>query len=345
MTGPPNFPHPSDRLKAAMAQAIDLFELTIDAPLKSAPRLKILDSPEFKARVLTDPGGHCVEIHTGVVATLDQHWDVLWDLAVLKSDNGTKRLGYEGQSFTSHQDLTNLSLIWLCLHELMHLQLDHLDYISAGSLIEVGTPEPTVHPPQNQIVASLSPEDVARLEKCLELQADCDATDIFLGLYSDRRWDDLRVLAVCIFAVIAIIERENTRLKSAGFTHPTAGTRFFTLFAHLFQMWQYPGAHLEQSDLGSVVKSDEPPDPDHLLAYAHAVLAPLVNDAMMVAAAAQAHTFLSDIGGAGAIFTDIQAVKYDEHLSETSLSTNAARQWLDLLPLNERLMKEAGHRE
>lgn len=345
MTGPPNSPLPSDRLKTAMAQAIDLFELTFEAPLKSAPRLKIMDSSEFKARVFGDQGRHCVEVHTGVVATLDQLWDVLWDIPVLKSENGSTRLDYEGQSFTSHQELTNLSLIWLCLHELMHLHLDHLDFFPAGSLIEIGRPEPATKPPKNEIVASLSPEDAVRLNKCLELQADCDATDIFLGLYSDNRWGDLRVLAVCTFGVMAIIERENTCLKSARITHPTAGTRFFTLFAHLFQMCQYPGAHLEQSDLGSLVKSDEIPDPDRFLAYAHAVLAPLVNDAIMVASAAQAHAFISDIGGAGAIFTDIQAVQYDEHLSEASLSTSAARQWLDLLPLNERLMAEAGHRD
>ena len=175
------------------------------------------------------------------------------------------------------------------------------------------------------------------------MQADSEATDIFIGLYADERWEELRFLAVCIFVVMVLIERENHRRQNKNLSHPSAGTRFFTLMGHLFQMWSYPNATLEKDVIGSRIRNAVRPTAEQFDGYANGMLMPLVNDAVMVATAAEARSFLEDIGGQGALFQDIFKVQYEDALTPDVLMTEAAKDWLRLMPINEKLLALAGH--
>jgi len=333
------------RLREALAQAIALFEQTLDHPLLAEPELRVISVQEFHAVMRKENGRFVVEFSTGVVDVVDSLWLGLWETTVLTSGEQFDRIQCAERKESTAENYADLSLIWLCLHELMHIQLRHLETQPHAELIEVSsmpeldlvrTPEP---------VLGLLAEDGLLVSKCHEMQADSEATDIFLGLYSETRWEELRLNTVCIFVVMAIIERENDKSSSPPKTHPRAGTRFFTLLGHLFQMWTYPGATLEAGELGSMVRTIEKPDVAKFKAYSKAVITPLINDAVTIAATAQAVSFLVDIGGKGAIFKDIMAAQYERDLKPESFITEAAKEWLQLMPVNERLMGLAGHRE
>ena len=224
----------------------------------------------------------------------------------------------------------------------MHAEMDHLAFAPQARLVEVGMP---AIERERDLPAGLDEADLPLMDKCFEMQADSEATDVFLGLYDKVRWNDLRVQAVCIFVVMALIERENVRLGNEGVTHPKAGTRFITLMGHLFQMWLYPNATLDTSSGDTIVKTAEPPDEEEFKAYAHAVLTPLVGDAAYVAGFCDAHAFLKDIGGSGELFQDVFAAQYAQELTPDTLSTEAAKEWLELRAINEKIMIASGHRE
>ncbi|MCF6317115.1 MAG: hypothetical protein L3J30_12720 [Marinosulfonomonas sp.] len=329
------------RLQEALAQAIALFEQTFDQPLLAEPELLVTAGRKFHAVMRKTNDRFIAEFSTGVVDALDSLWFDLWETTVLTSGEQFERIQCGKNTVTDYADL---SLVWLCLHELMHIQLRHFEIWPHAHLIEVSAIHDLGFVRTPKTISGLPDQDLTLVSKCHEMQADSEATDIFLGLYSETRWEELRLNAACIFVVMAIIERENQKSLPQHETHPTAGTRFFTLLGHLFQMWTYPGATLEPSELGSMVRTLEKPDVARFEAYSKAVITPLINDAVTIAATAQAVSFLVDIGGKGAIFKDIMAVQYADDLKPEGLLTEAAREWLQLMPVNERLMGLAGHR-
>ena len=330
------------RLQDALLQAISLFEQTFNQHFPTKPELCITASKEFFASIRKSNKKFVVEFSTGVVDAVDALWSNLWETTVLTSGEHFERIQCGKNTVTDYADL---SLVWLCMHELMHIQLKHLEIWPEAQLVEVVSMQKSGISRTPKFISGLPSEDHPLVSKCHEMQADSEATDIFLGLYSETRWDELRLDAACIFVVMAIIERENQKTQTQYETHPTAGTRFFTLLGHIFQMWTYPGATLEPSELGSLVRTVEKPDTSKFKAYSKAVITPLINDAVTIAATAQAVSFLVDIGDKGAIFKDIMAVQYTSDLKPENLVTKAAREWLQLMPVNERLMQLAGHRE
>lgn len=338
----PNFKNHERRLQESLSRAVALFEQIFGQPLVADSELRVTAAKEFHASIRKTNECFIVEFSSGVVDVVDALWSGLWETTVLTSGEQFERIQCGENTVTDYADL---SLVWLCLHELMHIQLKHLEIWPEAQLVEVVSMQKSGISRTPKYISGLPIEDHPLISKCHEMQADSEATDIFLGLYSETRWKELRLDAACIFVVMAIIERENQKTQTQYETHPTAGTRFFTLLGHLFQMWTYPGATLEPSELGSLVHTVEKPDASKFKAYSKAVITPLINDAVTIAATAQAVSFLVDIGDKGAIFKDIMAVQYSSDLKPENLETKAAREWLQLMPVNERLMRLAGHRE
>lgn len=330
------------RLQEALSKAVTLFEQTFDQPLIADPELQVTEKKEFYAAIRKTNERFIIEFSTGVVDAVDALWSDLWETTVLTSGEKFERIQCGENTVTDYADQ---SLVWLCMHELMHIQLKHLENWLEAQLVEIVSMQNSGIAREPKPISGLPIEDHPLVSKCHEMQADSEATDIFLGLYSETRWEELRLDAACIFVVMVIIERENQKTQTQYETHPTAGTRFFTLLGHIFQMWTYPGATLELSELGSLVRTVEKPDASKFKAYSKAVITPLINDAVTIAATAQAVSFLVDIGDKGAIFKDIMAVQYTSNLKPENLVTKAAREWLQLMPVNERLMRLAGHRE
>lgn len=330
-----------ERLENCLGRAVQLFEQNLGVAPRSRIDLQISADADFAVSVAEDGGHFILSITEATVAEIDHIWDLLWETPVLTTGEGFERLAFDGQKILGFETLADLSLTWLLLHELMHAEMGHLAFAPKARLVEVGIPDVKR---ERDVPAGLDEVDLTLMDKCFELQADCEATDVFLGLYNNERWDDLRVQSVCIFVVMALIERENVRLGNQGVTHPKAGTRFITLMGHLFQMWLYPNATLETSSGDTIIKTPEAPDEEEFKSYAHAVLTPLVGDAAFVAGYCEAHAFIKDIGEAGELFKDVFTVQYAEELTPVTLSTEAAKEWLQLRAINEKMMKASGHR-
>lgn len=128
-------------------------------------------------------------------------------------------------------------------------------------------------------------------------------------------------------------------------TYPKVGTRFFTLFAQLFQYWLYGDAELEAGDGESFVRTVREPQGEDFERYAKTVLALTISDAIQIAASAGVTSFLDDIGAGQDFFEDIYKIQYAENLAKADLQTEAAKQWRELLPINERFMGLSGLRE
>lgn len=331
-----------ERLEKCLASAVQLFEQNLGFAPQSRVDLQISAGADFAVSVAEDGEHFTLSITQGTVAEIDRIWDLLWETPVLTTGEGFERLAFDGQKIEGFEELADLSLTWLLLHEMMHAEMDHLAFTPEARLVEVGLPEAER---KRDVPAGIDQSDFPFMDKCFEMQADSEATDVFLGLYDKDRWGDLRVQAVCIFVVMALIERENIRLGNEGVTHPKAGTRFTTLMGHLFQMWLYPNATLETSSDDTIIKTPEPPNEEEFNAYAHAVLTPLVGDAAYVAGFCEAHAFLKDIGGAGELFQDVFAAQYAEELTPDTFATEAGKEWLALRAINEKMMIASGHRE
>lgn len=331
-----------ERLEDCFARAIHLFEQSLGIAPQSPVDLKIEPAEGFDVKVSSSGDLHSLLISKGVVSEIDRIWDLLWGTPVLTTGEGFEQPNLYGQKIIGFEDLADLSLTWLLLHEIMHSEMGHLAFAPEAHLVEVGLPAVEF---ERDIPAGLGQADFPLIDKCLEMQADSEATDVFLGPYDKNNWSDLRIQAVCIFLVMALIERENVRLGNQGLTHPRAGTRFITLFGHLFQMWLYPNATLDRSSGDTVIKTPKLPDAEEFHEYAHAVLTPLVSDASYVAGFCEAYSFLEEIGGKGALFRDIFTAQYGEELTDASFLTDAAKEWLLLRSVNEKMMVASGHRD
>lgn len=332
---------PEDRYRQALFRASRTAEKNLGRHLRAKPYLDFPDTDDLIASVSLVDDGHCITLSTGIIKRLDALWSFLLTTPALTSGLDFHRSETFERLALDVEGCSDLSVQWLCLHELMHVELNHLAHSRGASLVEVGGPDSAVH---FELPDNFPTYDHDVLSRCFEMQADSEATDVFLGPYRRDRWDELRVLSACLFAVMALMERENVMREATNISHPSAGTRFFTVLGHVFQMWLYPTARLERDGATSRLRTSERPDTEEFDAYSRAVLVPLINDAVMIASAAEAYTFIDDIGGAGGLLLDLFTIQYADELSHSTLKTNAARGWLDLIAINEELMTAAGHR-
>ena len=314
------------------------------------PKFELCDDEKFFANAFIDDEGHyVVEVSTGCVANIEELWKLAWPSAILIDDEGNRVLDIDGSKLTMER-LIHLSLSWLVLHELMHIRLGHLELLDVASLVETENCVRNDASPKNILAAALNehlePQEKPRLRPCLELQADNEATEIMFGTYGESEWGRFRIEASAIFVVMALMERaeETLGLEESQRTYPKVATRFFTLFAQLFQYWLYPGAELDAGDGETFVRTARKPEGEDFQRYMKFVLALTVNDIVQIALWAQAKTFLIDLGEDAGLFKDLFEIQYAPNLSKAKLATNAARQWRELLPVNEKVMAVSGLR-
>ena len=289
-------------------------------------RLAVEDGPGFAASV----SGGRIRVSTGVVERLDQLWSQLWPTALLAGARG-------GASPT---DCADLSLTWLLLHELMHVRLRHHRLLNSIRLVEIGTPDDVQREPAAALGGLLDP---SRLSRCLELQADDDASRVLLGPYDGAEANDFRVRAVAVFVVMALIERENDHLGNRNITHPAAVTRLFMLMATMMTVWGDGDAERDIRNDGHIyIKGDALPE-DRFDAYQQTVFRPLLSDVALVVAAAGAVTFIDDLKDEGPLLRDLTTALFEPELSPDLLATNAAREWLDLAPTNQKVLRFLGY--
>lgn len=321
-----------DRLQRAFDHALRDFAIMTDAVLDPAPVLQIVNDDIFAALVEHDHNQSVIRITTGTVTEIQD----VWTRALTDPD----LLARPGESAAPTSDtLVHNSLVRLILHELMHLHLDHFALTGSDVFAET-TPArafavASLTHSTPSLAERLDERDGSAIDHCLELQADYEAIDVFLGPYSEDRWADIRMRAAAVLVNMVLIQQTEV-LHGGGNseTHPSAATRFFLLIGHLFQMWIYPHATLTEGDVGLTLDTGGQMTPEMFEPFARAVVAPAINDAIILAGAGGAARFIKQMGGTAPFLQDVFTVQWGDDLKEADLQTEGAQQWFRLTPIN-----------
>lgn len=334
-------------LQNALSDALRRYEVGMKEPFPTATNIAVIKDQRFGARVFRSESGYTIEVCSPVQKQIDQLWDQAWQSTVLIDDAGNRIRDIDGSELKLDR-LSHLSLTWLMLHELMHIRLGHLDLLEFAQLVETEGDENSSaywdHPRVADIAAVLSPDERQKFRPCLELQADNEATEMMFGVYAESEWDRFRIEAAAIFVVMALMEKADSAVSGGNRTYPRVATRFFTLFAQLFQYWLYPGAELRTGSGESFVNTPRKPEGKDFERYMKFVLVLAVNDVVQIALWAEAKNFLIDLGQGSALFKDIFEIQYSKDLASADLQTIAAGEWRQLLPVNEKIMAATGLR-
>lgn len=336
---------PEAILERAARLALHRLEDRLGAVFDPVPDVRLLARDDFYARMEWTEERAVASISSGCIDAVRALWRDALQSNVLIDAEGRKIAAVGGEPVTEDR-LVDLSLTWLILHELMHLRLGHLDILDAASLVECDAdlPKRALESAADHWSAGLSEEERGLMRPCLELQADNDATEIMLGVYAESEWTRFRVEAAAIFVVMVLMEKAEADLRKGTRTYPHVATRFFTLFAQLFQYWLYADARLESRGGESVVRTARRMEGDEFRRYMKFVLALTLNDVIQIALWAGARSFLDDLRAGPAFFADLFAIQYAEDLAAADLKTRAAIEWRTLMPVNERIMTLSGLR-
>lgn len=343
----PDVFYKNDRLfRVAVTVAKAKYQSAYQIPFPEDFDLHITDNQNFGACVREANLGFKITINSATLSQIETLWDEFWSSPILSVDS-EHISNSDGATYALDQ-MKEHSITWLVLHELMHIQLGHMDLLSVAELIETEDAEmqPIGQTDLNiRLTQELSSEERKWVRACLEMQADSDATEIMLGVYSPEEQGDFRIKAAAIFDVMALMENATNKQSDNSKIYPDVATRFFMLFAQLFQYWIYSGATLEAGEGESFVSSDNQSDGEAFMSYANAVLRPIINDAIAIAHMAGIPTFLEWIGGEGVLFQDIHEIQYAKDLSTADLQSAASQEWRRLLPINEKIMALLALRE
>lgn len=328
-----------ERLEAAFQTAIDQVRFVLNCEINNEPDLVIVEDSAFLACAEASSAGITVYASTGIVKDVSDLMAAAWqDEEFLQIDDGRPTDDFDG--------LVDVALTWLFLHEIMHAHLDHFaqsgksTFVEAGDTQALGLVSIKKSTIQTNTKQTEQTEHEAAVSKCLELQADNDATDIFLELYAEDRWNEIRQRAAAAAAIMVLIEQADLKQELPSQSHPKSATRFFLLLAHLSQMWIYPHATLTTGDVGQTLDTGGTMTPEMFEGYAKRVIAPAVNDAVILAIAGEAQTFLNEIKGPAPLLQDLYAVQWMKDLAAGALKTEAGREWFELTPINRGLLSE-----
>lgn len=225
-----------------------------------------------------------------------------------------------GLSLNGINEVTSLSLFWLYLHEISHIDLRHFKFFE-----RFGVSRRT-----EDTCASFLPSSCRRfLRPALEMQADHEALDVYLGAYTSAGWGELRQKVSAISAMMVLIELEEAKLEFEQQTHPKAATRIFQLLCHVAEM-PLLNAHL-QKDASLLPAAEE------IERYGKKVTLPCFFDALHLAEVAGAESIEADLGNPEHFFADMAVVKLDDLSKYCDLKTEGAREWAQLWECNEAL--------
>lgn len=282
-------------------------------------RLTPLESDEFVALARPDGDGMEVIVSEGVVNAVT----VLWHDAMALSDGLDEELQL---NVGDVEQAIEASLMFLMLHELHHGMIGHLELVGSAGISETKLPaglgftrRAGAKPSK---LAGYSKEQILAIHRCIELQADHDALEILLGHYAPERGDLIRYYMATAMAVMILIDQQD-QASDEDRTHPKSATRIFQLFGSLATLWQ-PRA-----------KSDwEAPDEEEIMEFHAQVVAPAVADAIILASAAGITPIVASLQDADSLFDDMRMLQEPDKHDLSTLKTEGAREYAELLPFN-----------
>lgn len=275
--------------------------------------LDIINENDFFADVHLSPPALKIMISAGLVKAASSFWRGLDNFP--PSNWGTEP--------SSPMELVQSSLNWLMLHELCHFELGHFRFLESFGIARRSSD-------LSNALETLPSRPMASVPLCLEMQADHEATEMFLGAYSPDEWQVLREKVSAISSMMILIELADTKNGAEGRTHPKASTRVFQLLGHLTEM-PLVLAHVHQDT--SLI-----PTENDLQAFAHNVTIPCFFDAIKLANVAEATSIVNDLDDLEAFFGDLEIAKLGDPSRYAELTTQGAQEWAMLVATNEKLL-------
>ncbi len=331
------------RLQTAANEAFARFEDRLGEVFDPEPTVRLLDRDDVYAAVKWHSNGAAIDVSVGCLRQIETLWQNALQSKVLINAEGDRIAFVDGEAVTVER-LIHLSLTWLLLHELIHLRLGHLDILGIAALAECDIDLSEALEAEAHWSENLDEAELALMQSCLELQADNDATKVMFGVYDETEWTRFRIEAAAIFVVMAVMEKAEAERKNPNRTYPMVATRFFTLFAQLFQYWLYGDAQFAEGDGDRFVRTAREPRGEDFQRYMKFVLALAISDAIHIALWGNAKSFLNDLGAGETLFSDLFDAQYADELATTDLKTTAANEWRMLMPINEKIMRLSGLR-
>lgn len=230
---------------------------------------------------------------------------------------------------------------WIILHEISHLELGHFELLGRDEISKVDDAGSFGLLVRDESVSSPLPEladiDYQLLERCLEMQADHEATDILLNECSLINIDELRLRIAAASAIMILIDVEDIKRNSKQTSHPKAATRIFQMLGHVCELPLIPvqAAALES---GQTVDVDAIPSEQDQQAFVKQVAIPAFYDAIELAKAADAQYIVDQLGDLSAFFDDVYLAKTNSDKGVDQFKTQGAKEWCQLKPLNERVL-------
>jgi len=298
---------PDQTLKSALDTALE-----IAAPFSTGKTdnlgFDVTEHVDFRATLLQTVAGFNYEVSVGVYETM--------------SDLLAKTSLQQAYDTCELRRMSHKSCVWLTLHELAHIELGHFAVVDSFGIAQRAfvTPEPI-----SVLPLELRPYAL----HCLELQADHDATEMFLGSYSSDGWDALVERVMAISGMMVLIEREDAKNGAEGRTHPKAAARIFQLLGHLSEM---PLIEAQLNGDMALLPSEE-----ELQSFAREVTIPCLFDAMYLAEVAGAETIADDLGRPEDFFKDLELAKLGDPSRYSDLKTQGAQEWAKFRECNEAL--------
>lgn len=298
----------------------------------------LLEFPEdsaFIAHVQAMGVGSQITVSSGVLVATQ----ALWHDAMALSDS----LPEEAQLNVGDVDQAiDASLQWLILHELHHYQMGHFKLVGGQSISEtsnaasLGLTSRSVKEPV--LLETLPRSEWLLARRCLELQADHDATEMLMDGYSTHGWPILRFYAASIFAMMVLIEQQEPIHDDDRREYPKAATRIFQMLGYLRTMWMVP-AMLKAHQLGlDQPRAEDLPSTQEVEAFQAEVVAPAFADAVLLAQAGGMQRIIDDLGDPADFIADINRAQSGNDSTPDDYLTAGGREYAELEPINAKVL-------
>ncbi|KPD12640.1 hypothetical protein [Phaeobacter sp. 11ANDIMAR09] len=321
-------------LRKSLHLALAQFSELTGIPFPVIPRLDLHDDVDFWALAEREEGGLKIHVGGGVLPAIT----TLWNDALSESNF---ILGVHSPLLVEKTDAVQMSLGWLMLHEMQHFVLGHFDIVGRTFLSETARGKRLALTSRGVSKTSIFDDLDATIkpmvEPCLELQADHDAIDLVLDAYSTDEWPSLRARIAAIAAMIMLIEREDAKLVEAHSSHPKAATRIFQLLGHVTEMPLILAQRKAVLNGAANVDPNDIPSNEEQSAFNREVVIPSFFDVVNLARVAGADSICNDLGEASDFFCDVGTAKMGNVSAFKGLRTSGAKQWADLVVVNERI--------
>ncbi|WJY21581.1 hypothetical protein QTA57_17940 [Fontisubflavum oceani] len=325
---------------SALAKALARYEELVGQAFTAPVDVTCADHQDFWAYAFMDHNELRLEIASGTLERIREVWaNALTISCRLPSSQRIELIGDEDRAVET-------SVAWLLQHELNHQAIGHFTMIPGAGLSEAQCPTGLgiveLDTSQPSLLGELTEQEKAEIHRCLELQTDHDATEIVLGAYAKENWPLFRYYAVCILAVLFIIEAEERRLSKPIRQHPFASTRLFMLLGHLTELPMIPGIKRAQAEGLDHLPAKYLPTLDEIVGYRQAVMSPVLAVSQVFAEACGIPEAWNELGSAEAMFADIDTILINQNRDVSAFRTQGARQWAELKPTNDNLLMRTG---